>query len=232
MKQPEIEAASCRSARLALLFLVPAPSLGTAMAMWLMPGTAGVLVYAICKVWICVLPLVWTLRIDHGRLSWSRAPRGGLVAGLVLGLVMAAMIWGGYEMFGKRWINAEQLRQAAVKNGYASLDIFLTCAAYLILVNSLLEEYVWRWFVYRKCEVLLPRSAAVLTSAVFFTLHHGIALRAQAGWIITIFGCAGVLAAGTAWSWCYKRYRSIWPGYLSHVVADLAILAIGWRLLF
>ena len=34
------------------------------------------------------------------------------------------------------------------------------------------------------------------------------------------------------WSVCYLRYRSIWPGWVSHVAADVAGLAIGWRVLF
>ena len=34
------------------------------------------------------------------------------------------------------------------------------------------------------------------------------------------------------WSGCYLKYNSIWPGYLSHLFADVAIMAIGWRILF
>jgi hypothetical protein len=45
-------------------------------------------------------------------------------------------------------------------------------------------------------------------------------------------GSLAVLAAGACWSFLYLRYASIWPGWISHVLADLAVFAIGWHLLF
>ena len=73
---------------------------------------------------------------------------------------------------------------------------------------------------------------AVLLSAVLFTLHHVIALRAQFDWLPAILASLGVLLGGVAWSWCYLRYRSVWPGYLSHLIVDVTLLWIGWQLIF
>jgi membrane protease YdiL (CAAX protease family) len=48
----------------------------------------------------------------------------------------------------------------------------------------------------------------------------------------TALGSLAVLAAGACWSFLYLRYDSIWPGWISHVVADVAVFAVGWQLLF
>ena len=220
-----------RSAFVALLLLVPAPSVGTLLAMRVMPGPIGQAAYGLCKLWLLALPLVWTLWIDRGRLGWSLPRRGGLVAGTVAGVLMAGLILAAYGVAGGRWLDPAHVREAAGRSGLLSPGLYLAFAAYLVLVNSLLEEYVWRWFVFRKCEVLLPGWAAVLASAVFFTVHHVVALRAQFGWAATTLGSLGVLVGGLVWSWFYWRYRSIWPGYLCHAVVDVAVLGIGWRLL-
>ena len=45
-------------------------------------------------------------------------------------------------------------------------------------------------------------------------------------------GSAGVFAGGVAWSWLYVRYGSIWPGYLSHAIVDVAVFGAGAALLF
>jgi len=103
---------------------------------------------------------------------------------------------------------------------------------YLLLVNSLLEEYVWRWFVFRRCEDLLPGTAAVVASALCFTVHHVLALRLWFDWRVTALASTGVFIGGAVWSACYLRYRSIWPCYLSHAIVDAAVLSIGWTLLF
>jgi membrane protease YdiL (CAAX protease family) len=216
----------------ALLLLVPAPSLGTLAGMWLWPGPVGQTVYALCKAWLLVLPLFWLLRVEKGELSWSPPRPGGLLAGLALGLLIGGAILAAYVLVGEQWIDAERVRQAAGQNGIGSRVLYLAFAAYLILVNSLLEEYVWRWFVFRQTERLLPGWAAVFVSAFFFTIHHVIALRAQFGWGVTLLGAAGVFVGGAVWSWCYQRYRSIWPAYVSHAIVDVAVLLIGWRLIF
>ena len=220
------------NALIALVLLVPAPSVGTYCAMYALRGAEGQAIYGICKLWLAAMPLAWWLWIDKGKLGWSPLRQGGWLAGLSLGIVIAAAILLGYELFGKNWIDVEKVRQAAATNGIGSPAIYLLFSAYLILVNSLLEEYVWRWFCFRKCETFMPGWLAVTASACCFTIHHTFALRAQFSWRITVFGSCGVFIGGAVWSWWYLRYRSIWPGYLSHVMADVAILLIGWRLLF
>ena len=65
-----------------------------------------------------------------------------------------------------------------------------------------------------------------------FTAHHVIVLVAQFDWPIALLGSLGVFIGGATWSWLYLRYRSIWPGYVSHAIADAAIFIIGYRLIF
>jgi membrane protease YdiL (CAAX protease family) len=109
---------------------------------------------------------------------------------------------------------------------------YLAGALYWITANSLMEEYVWRWFVFRKCEVLLGGPAAVVVSALAFTAHHVVALAAQFNWGVTLLASLGVFIGGAAWSWLYLRYRSIWPGYVSHAIVDVPIFVIGYWLIF
>lgn len=227
-----------RSAALALLLLVPAPSIGTALAMSVdaTQGTwVGQGVYAFSKLWIAVLPVAWLVWVDRHPLSWSPPRRGGLGVGIGLGVALSLGIWAAYASIGPSLINAAQVQARAMRVGIGEPSTFILFAGYLILVNSLIEEYVWRWFVFRKCEAVLPHGrggAAVLLSALLFTVHHVIALRAQFDWFPTILASMGVFAAGVVWSWCYSRYQSVWPGYLSHAIVDLALLWIGWLLIF
>jgi len=105
-------------------------------------------------------------------------------------------------------------------------------ALYWITLNSLMEEYVWRWFVFAKFEVLLGGRIAVVATGLAFTAHHVIALAAQFNWIITILGSLGVFVGGVSWSWLYLRYRSVWPCYVSHAIVDIPVFVIGYWLIF
>ena len=109
---------------------------------------------------------------------------------------------------------------------------YLGLALYWIFINALLEEYVWRWFVVRQCRKLMPPLAAVLVSAVGFTLHHIVATQLYFSPSLVALAALGVFSGGVIWSWLFIRYGSIWPAYVSHVLADIGIFVIGYWLLF
>ena len=104
--------------------------------------------------------------------------------------------------------------------------------AYWVLVNSLLEEYVWRWFVMRQAERLVGSHWAIALSAAGFTLHHVLAMATYFDARMTAVASLGVFSGGCIWSFCYVKYRSILPGYASHAIVDLVIFLIGYRVLF
>jgi membrane protease YdiL (CAAX protease family) len=146
--------------------------------------------------------------------------------------VIAAAIVAAWWWVGRSWIDPEAARATAEKAGIGVRERYLLGALYWCTVNSLLEEYAWRWFVTTRFEAIVPRPAAVLASAAAFSLHHAIGLGAYFDARVTALGTLGVFIGGAAWSWIYVRYRNIWAAYVCHVCADLAVFWVGWRVLF
>ena len=222
------------SSLLALLLLVPAPSIGVIAAMvWFQGTLLGQGIFMASKVWLVLLPVIWWRWVDRQPLSGSTPKQGGFVVGAILGLAISAVILGGYFLLGQYWIDAEQVRLIIYKNGLNSPLIYLAGAIYWITLNSILEEYVWRWFVFEKCKQWVGGLGAVFASALFFTIHHSLALTFQQfDWRIIVLGSLGVFVGGVVWSGLYFKYKSIWPGYLSHAIVDIPIFVIGWILTF
>ena len=220
------------SAVTALLLLVPAPTLGVVAALHAAPGPAGRLAFVAAKLWLLLFPAVWHLVVDRGRPSWSPPKRGGIGAGAATGAVMAAAVLVAFSAVVRGQVDPALVRQAAAGMGLAGPAAFVAGAAVWTLGNSLVEEYVWRWFVFRQLEALLPGAASVVGSAALFTVHHTVAMAAYLGPAEVALGSLAVLAAGACWSWLYLRYGSIWPAWVSHVVADVAVFAVGWQVLF
>lgn len=220
---------------LALLLLVPLPSLGTAAAM-VFEATRGTLfgqgVYMAGKLGLLVIPLIWFLKVEGGTLRVPHWDGKGLGLGLVSGLVISAVIFGAYTLLGPRLIDPEMVRETAAASGLDHWPTFLGLALYICLVNATLEEYVWRWFVCRQCESLTGKAVAVPLAALFFTLHHVVALAVQFNVMATVLCSLGVFTGGCIWSWFYMRYRTIWPGVVSHILVDVAIFWIASQLIF
>ena len=57
-------------------------------------------------------------------------------------------------------------------------------------------------------------------------------MQIYCSWPVTLISALGIFIGGAAWSWCYVRYQSIWPGYLSHALVDLAVFAVGYHIIF
>ncbi len=231
MSPPEPRNEPPSRALLALVLLVPTPTLGVLAGMEWWEGTAfGKAMYGLCKVWLLGLPLFWWLFVDKGKWSWSRPRRGGFGVGLLLGVLISVAITVAFLLL-RHQIDLDLMRKKGMDIGVGSPLPYLVLTLYVCTVNAVLEEYVWRWFVFRKCEVLLPAWAAVVVSALLFTVHHIFALSAYFPPGLTALSSVGVGVGGIIWSWCYLRYRSIWPGYVSHVIVDITIFAIGWMLI-
>jgi CAAX protease family protein len=216
----------------ALAAIVPAPTLGLVAALYVWPDTAlGQIVYAALKLWLILLPVVWVVLVDRRRPRLVRPRRPGMAAGVVTGVVILAVIVAAYGLFGS-WIDSQALARQIDDVGLGSARVFLLGALYWCTVNSILEEYVWRWFVFTRCETLVPRFWAVVAAGLFFTLHHVLALAYYFDWRVTVIGSLGVFIGGATWSWLYLRWRNIYAAYVSHVFADLGVFGIGWYLVF
>ncbi len=231
---------------LALLVSVPIPTVGTYLAMVAFPDAAWAKVlFFVAKLWMLAVPVLWVWWVARGRIVFPRWSSRGMWAAHGTGLVTFGVIVGAYVGFAHRWIEFGPMREKIAVMGLDRRWVYLLGAVYWCTVNSLLEEYFWRWFVFGRLRdglsrfskasgfwaVLLP-GVAVVVSGLLFTVHHVIALDVYFDWRVTVLGSLGVLIGGVTWSGLYARYGNIYAGYVSHVYADVAIFGIGWWLIF
>jgi membrane protease YdiL (CAAX protease family) len=224
---------SKRSSIWALILLLPAPSLGVWAGMIVWPDQIlGKGLFFAAKVWLLALPLFWRVAVEKKGIRWSRPTQGGFGVAVALGGAICGFIVLAYWGLGALLIDAKAVQAMGMDTGLSSRSVYLMGALYWITVNSVLEEYVWRWFVVEKLQDFLGPRTAIAASAVAFTLHHIVALQIfLTPWVVAL-AAVGIFIGGAAWSWCYVRYRSIWPGYVSHAMVDVAVFGVGYHLLF
>lgn len=224
-------------ALIALALLLPAPILGPALMLLWLEGPVGTALEFACKVWIAILPLAWHLKVDRLPIRAARPSLNSLAVGAATGLVILVGMLTAYWL-ARPYIDLGPLRAKARETGFDSPALFLGMLSFIIVLNSLMEEYVWRWFAFRKVREALggngrgAGAAAVVITAALFTVHHVVALSAWVSPPINALASSGVFLGGLIWSGLYLRYGTIWPGYVSHIFADVAILIMGWDLLF
>jgi hypothetical protein len=200
---------------------------------------------AVQVVWIggkavqLALPLLW---IQYAEGRWPRLARptaGGLAVGLIFGLVVAAAMFLLYFLLLRHhhmFLSASgRVQQKVTEFGLDTPAAFVLFAAFIAVGHSLLEEYYWRWFIFGRLRRLLPVWAAILISSAAFMAFHVIDLAMFfPGRFLTLAlplaACVGV--GGAAWCWLYQRTGSLYAPWLSHLVMDAAIFAVGYDLAF
>lgn len=192
--------------------------------------------YVLVKLYTVIWPLLATVLILRERLPrpdlraathWRALPLG-LGFGLVVG---AAAVGLTLSPLGEALSDFSPQVRAQVGR-FGVLDHYLAFSLFLSLVHSGIEEFYWRWFVYGTLRRLWSRHPAAIIAGVAFASHHVVILSQyfSAGW--TAILSLGVACGGYLWCLMVERQRTLMGAWASHVLVDLAILWVGYRMLF
>jgi membrane protease YdiL (CAAX protease family) len=88
--------------------------------------------------------------------------------------------------------------------------------AYSLCVNPLLEEVFWR-------GLLLPHTGRA-GGALRFCAMHATALAVLIGPWHALWLALPTLAAGLVWAWMRTASGNLWPGIITHLAADAAMV--------
>ncbi len=231
--------AAPRTWRLAIAVALTYPTLLTLVYFVLLAGfPAGVQqgTYTVGKCLQFLFPVVCVVlcRGQRPSLRWPglRGVPIGLAFGLAILLAMAALYLGWFRS-SAALVGLEAQAMAKVRD--LGLDRWWKYAAtglFYALVHSLLEEYYWRWFVFGQLRRYGSLGMAISVSSLGCMAHHVVLLVTFLGWQspLTYLFSLAVAAGGAVWAWLYASSRSLVGPWLSHMLVDLAIFAIGYDL--
>ncbi|RJU81960.1 MAG: CPBP family intramembrane metalloprotease [Candidatus Poseidoniales archaeon] len=217
------------TALLGLILVSIAPSISVTTGYVFKAGILSVFVFIFTKLWIFGLPGFWYLKIEKQAFSWSPAKKGGWGMSLLLGAGMMIVVWLAYFLLGEQMLQPNVLISILDPVGLTTPWKFAAAIVFWVFINSVLEEYVFRWFITSKVEEFFDgKWRSTFISSAIFTLHHSIALFVFLDPVGAFLASLGVFIGGSIFSWLYLEYRSIWVAWVAHACADVAIFAIAW----
>ncbi len=190
-------------------------------------------IYGSTKVLILVWPaLIYLLGCrNYLKIEGERKYKESLIWGFGFGLFVFAAILGIYFLFENYFQGFdEEIRVQA--ESLKVLDNYLIFSLLVSFIHAFLEEYYWRWFVFR--GLLLKTNwfwAAILGSIAFASHHLIVVLSYFPFWLASLFAFA-VGIGGFIWCFIYYRTHTLLGSWISHVFIDLAIFAVGYFILF
>ena len=179
---------------------------------------------------LCAPLVLSLLRRDIAYRSLFRFRKKGFLIALGMGVGLYALILGAYLLIG-RFFDFSAIAGNLTKNAGVTRDNFLYVSLYISFINSLLEEFFFRGFVFTNLKRLCSRKFAYLFSALAFALYH---VAIMVGWFSPLlFGLVmlGLMIGGVIFNYMNERLDTIYCSWLTHMFANFAINTIGFLLL-
>lgn len=193
-------------------------------------------VFSVVKTVQFALPIVWVALVQKERIRLRPTGGQGVLFGLAFGGVvagaMAALYFFALKDSALLAGAMPEIRGKITGFGIDSAWKYAALGVFYSLVHSFMEEYYWRWFVFGQLRSWMPVSAAAVISGVGFMAHHVLVLGKYFGFDspATYLLSACIALGGAVWAWLYHRTGSLLGPWMSHLLVDAAIFAIGYDL--
>lgn len=158
-----------------------------------------------------------------------RLQKKGFGIALALGLGIYGLILGAFFLL-RPLIDFSAIAGQLSQNAGVTKENFLYVSLYISFINSLLEEFFFRGFLFLGLKKS-GRCFAYVFSAAAFALYH---VAMMAGWFqLWVFALvmAGLFVGGLIFNRLNEQQGTVYTSWLVHMFANFAINTIGFILL-
>ena len=151
----------------------------------------------------------------------------GIGIALILGGIVFGIIFGNYHIF-KNIFNFSSIATSLTSSTGVDKSNFIYVSIYISLVNSMMEEFFFRGFVFKNIN---NKKFAYIFSSVIFALYH---VAMMIGWfdiLVFLLVLAGLFVGGILFNLLNEKFKTVYVSWIVHMFANFAINTIGVILL-
>lgn len=189
----------------------------------------GYIIKSILKVsMFLILPLIY-IRFDGNvnLLDYFKIySRKQFIISIVLGVSTFILIIGGYFIL-TTYIDLSEIRKLLYKSEDINKNNFFYVAVYIAFLNSLLEEFFFRGFLFLSLNKTTTRPVAYLVSAFAFAVYH---IGIMSDWFnvaMFLLALIALFEAGLIFNYLNEKNKNIYSSWLVHMFANFALNTIG-----
>jgi len=194
----------------------------------------GKAVFVVKSLYLIFWPYFW---IKITKLKFGNNEKRNIKKSVIYGVFFALSIaLLGFVLY-KFFYNMFEPFKNNVMNKMKSFDLnnpilFVLFGFYIFLLNSLIEEYYWRYFIFSGLKLKLNAIISAVISSIAFTFHHTMILNNYFPVHLNAFLSFLVFLAGFVWCMIFYKTKSIIGPWVSHIIVDIIIVVFGYKLLF
>ena len=175
-----------------------------------------------------ILPIIYTLYDKNISLrdNFKIKSKKSLMYSLILGIGVYIGILVVYFIL-KDFINLSNIIELLDKNASVDKENFLWIALYISFVNSLLEEFFFRGFMFLNLKKISGRKFAYIVSSFVFSLYHVAIMGSWFNPILFIIAMIGLFIGAIIFNYLNEKGGNIYNSWIVHMMANLSINTVG-----
>lgn len=153
--------------------------------------------------------------------------KNNLFFSIIIGIGIFVLIIGAYFIM-NNFIDLENIKELLEKNVRVNKDNFIWVALYISFINSLLEEFFFRGFLFLNLKKISKRKFAHSISAFFFAIYH---VSIMSNWFtpsLFIISMIGLFVGGLIFNYLNEKNENIYGSWIVHMMANFSINTIGF----
>lgn len=176
-----------------------------------------------------VIPLLYSLLDKNIKLKtiFKISSKKQLLMSIILGIAIYMIILAAYFIL-RGFIDLENIKDIIEKNLNVNKSNFVFVALYISFVNSLLEEFFFRGFIFLNLKKIANRGFAYIYSAFAFAVYH---IAIMTNWFtpyLFILAMVGLFVGGLIFDYLNDKSENIYNSWLVHMFANFAINTVGF----
>ncbi len=192
----------------------------------------GSVFFVLKSTFLITWPLLW-IYLKYFKTDKNKNIKSSIITGFVSGILIFLSSLLLYFLLNKQF----EIYKSTIINKLSdfklnNLFLYFLFGFYMFIINSLIEEFYWRYFVFNGLKIKFSYILAGIIGSIGFTLHHIIILSQYFSISLTIILSSIVCIAGFIWCMTLQKSNNIIGPWISHIIADLIIIIIGYRLIF
>ena len=144
------------------------------------------------------------------------------------GLSLSTIYLSSFFIF-KDFIDIKSITDEINKVASINLSNIIFIGAYIIIFNSILEEYFWRSFIFEELQKTIKPYLAYLISALAFSFHHVVFFYNWFTPTFFILITIGLVGYALIMNFIWKRYRELFSCWLPHAMVDVVQIFIAYQ---
>lgn len=182
---------------------------------------------------VFLLPLVY--RYYFHKKSWKNALCEGFSFSLFRKNISHALCWGvlfallygvGFLLF-KNMLSTTVITSALQSFASITPANILFIGLYIIVVNSLLEEFFWRGFFFNETHSLYGWIVAYILTGLGFSLYHVTFFYSWFSLDLVLLAATGLFVYSLFMCMLFQKYNDLFTCWLIHAFVDVVQIGIG-----